>query len=252
MDTAERLAVLRFDKEVQAVKDDRLIECCTEKGLQRTEHQLLLPAFGHPARQRKSKTELFENIRVAPQFQISFLLAVERMGLVSGQFAWIERGTQPVEGSGALGSQGLQGRGVATGTQAEGAVEVAEDEGRQGNRMLPAAEIRQGCPQVGLGQGRLEPKQRHQGRLQTMTGRDSGQFPQGLGFKAEHLGLREQLAAEGIPAQPSVAQMPERGARGEGVGNGESHIRWWFADNAWLAPCAHISSSLPPTLRACF
>lgn len=244
--------MLRFDKEVQAVKDDRLIECCAEKGLQRTEHQLLLPAFGHPTRQRESKAELFENIRVAPQFQIPFLLAVERMGLVSGQFAWIERGTQPVEGSGAAGGQGLQGRGVATGTQAEGTVEVAESEGWQGYRMLPTAEICQGCPQVGIGQGRLEPEQRHQGRLQAVTGGGPRQFPQSFGFKTKHLGLREQLAAEGIPPQPSVAQMAERSARGKGVGNRESHIRRWLADNTWLVLTAHIASHLPPTVRASF
>jgi len=244
--------MLRFDIEIQTVNNHRLGECRTENVLEGTVDQFLLPAFGHPARQRESKTELFENIGVAPQFQISFLLTVERLSLVSGQIAWIERGAQPVEGSGATGGQGLQGGGVATGTQAEGPVEVAEGEGWQGNGVLPAAEIRQGCPQVDLGQGRLEPEQRHQGRLQTLPGRDPGQFPQGFGFKTKHLGLREQLAAEGIPSQPSVAQMAERSARREGVGNRESHIRWWLADNAWLALIAHIASHLPPTVRAGF
>lgn len=169
---------------------------------------------------------MFENIRVAPEFQVSFLLAAERLRLVSGQLARMERGAQPVEGPGAAGGKGLQGRSMATGAQAESAVKMADGEGRQGNRVLPAAEIRQGCPQIDLGHGRLEPEQRHQGRLQAMTGRGPRQFPQGLGLKPEYLGLRDQLAAEGVPPQPSVTQMAERSARGEGVGNGESHIRW--------------------------
>lgn len=49
VDAAERPAVFRFDIEIQAVNNDRLIKHCTEIGLQRIEHQLLLPAFGHPA-----------------------------------------------------------------------------------------------------------------------------------------------------------------------------------------------------------
>ena len=49
VDAAERLAMLRFDIEIQTVNNDRLGKGCAEKGLQRTEHQLLLSTFSHPA-----------------------------------------------------------------------------------------------------------------------------------------------------------------------------------------------------------
>lgn len=130
MDAAERLTVLRFDKKVQAVQHDRLGQRRTKEGLQGTVHQLLLTAFGHPAGQGKGETVLLKNVRVPPHLQVPFFLAAERLRLVFGQFARIEWGTQPIEGTGTAGGQGLEGGKMPTGTEAERTVNVAESKGR--------------------------------------------------------------------------------------------------------------------------